>query len=150
MRIFVDADACPVKEEVYRVADRYGLGVTLVANSRMRVPDKASIELVVVGAGLDVADDWIAAAVEADDIVISTDLLLAARCLAKGAHVISNTGQLLEEENIGSLLAMRELHAELREAGTITGGPPPMHKRDRSRFLQALDGVIQRVRRRTT
>ncbi len=147
LRIFVDADACPMKDEIYRVAERYALQVTLVANSCMRVPDKGWIELVVVGEGLDVADDWIVDAVETGDIVVSGDILLAARCLQKGAHVIGTTGQPFVDDNIGSLLAMRDLHAELREAGTMRSGPPPLQKRDRSRFLQSLDAVIQRIRR---
>ena len=147
LRIFVDADACPMKDEIYRVAERYALQVTLVANSRMRIPDKGGIELVVVGEGLDVADDWIVDGAERDDIVISADLLLAARCLQKGAHVIGTTGQPFVDDNIGSLLALRDLHAELREAGALRGGPPPLQKRDRFRFLQSLDAVIQRVRR---
>jgi uncharacterized protein YaiI (UPF0178 family) len=147
LHIFIDADACPVKKEVYRVADRYGLAVILVANARMRVPRKRWIRLEIVGTRFDAADDWIAEHVQPDDIVVSADILLAGRCLQKGARVIGPTGKLFTEDNIGHSVATRDLLAELREAGEITGGPPPMKKRDRSRFLQKLDAVIVSIRR---
>lgn len=147
LHVFVDADACPVKEEVYRVAGRYGLEVTLVANSHMRVPGEAWIRLEVVDGGLDAADDWIVDHVAAHDIVITADILLADRCLKKGARVIGTTGKPFTEGNIGSAIATREILSELRDAGEITGGPPPIQKRDRSRFLQQLDEVIQSIRR---
>lgn len=129
------------------MADRYRLKVTLVANSWMRIPAGKRFILEVVDAGLDVADDWIAAWVEPHDIVITADIPLASRCLKKGARVIGNTGKPFTEDNIGDSVATRDLLAELRDAGEITGGPPPLKKSDRSRFLQRLDEVIQSIRR---
>jgi uncharacterized protein YaiI (UPF0178 family) len=148
LHIFVDADACPVKQEVYRVAKRYRLDVTLVANSWMRVPHEPWIALEVVEDGLDVADDWIVKHVQPHDIVVTTDIPLASRCLKEGARVIRPTGKPFTEDNIGAAVATRDLLSELREAGEITGGPPPLKKRDRSRFLQQLDEVIQSIRRK--
>jgi len=148
LHIYVDADACPVKQEIYRVAKRCGLDVTLVANSSMRVPDEPWLQLEVVGGGFDEADDWIVDHVEADDIVITADIPLASRCVKAGASVIGTTGKPFTENNIGSALATRDLLSELRGAGEITGGPPPLQKRDRSRFLQTLDEVIQSIRRK--
>jgi len=147
LHIFVDADACPVKPEVYRVATRYHLDVTLVANSWMRVPDERRIALEIVDDGLDAADDWIVEHVQPHDIVVTADIPLASRCLKKGAHVLGSTGKLFTENNIGEAVAIRDLLTELRGAGEITGGPPPLKKRDRSRFLQQLDEVIQSIRR---
>jgi uncharacterized protein YaiI (UPF0178 family) len=147
LHIFVDADACPVKDEVYRVARRYQVRVTLVANSPMRIPDDPSIELVLVPGGLDVADDWIAEHAGAGDIVITGDIPLAARCLQKRAGVIGTTGWPFTEDNVGEALATRELLAELRGAGAVTGGPPPFQKKDSSRFLQALDRMVQQSMR---
>ena len=148
LHIFVDADACPVKEEVYRVARRCGLNVTLVANSWMRTPTGPWIALEVVGGDSDAADDWIVEHVEPFDIVITADIPLADRCIKKGAKVIGTTGKPFTEESIGSALATRDLMEELRGAGEITGGPPPLDKRARSRFLQELDNVIQSIRRK--
>ena len=148
LHIYIDADACPVKQEVYRVAKRYGLDVTLVANSWMRVPDERWLRLEVVGGGFDEADDWIVEHVEADDIVITADIPLASRCIKAGTSVIGTTGKPFTENNIGPVLATRDLLSELRGAGEITGGPPPLQKRDRSRFLQALDEAIQTIRRK--
>ena len=148
LHIYVDADACPVKQEVYRVAKRCGLDVTLVANSWMRIPDERWLKLEVVGEGFDAADDWIVEQVQPDDIVVTADIPLASRCIKEGAHVIGTTGKPFTENNIGSALATRDLLAELRGAGEITGGPPPLEKRDRSRFLQTLDEVIQSSRRK--
>lgn len=148
LHIYVDADACPVKQEVYRVAKRYGLDVTLVANSWMRTPDEESVALEVVTDGFDAADDWIVERVQPDDIVITADIPLAGRCLGKGASVIGNSGKPFTEDNIGAALATRELLADLRQSGEMTGGPSPMEKRDRSRFLQKLDEVIHSIRRR--
>jgi len=150
LHIFVDADACPVKQEVYRVASRYSLDVTLVANSWMRVPNGRWITLEVVEAGFDAADDWIVENVHPHDIVITADIPLASRCLKKGASVIGTAGKPFTENNIGHAVATRDLLSELREAGAITGGPPPLQKRDRSRFLQQLDEVIQSIRREQT
>ena len=147
MHIYIDADACPVKEEVYRVARRYAIGVTLVANKPQRIPDDASIALVVVREGLDAADDWIAEHAGAGDIVITADIPLAARCLRNGARVIGTTGRPFTEDNVGAALATREILSDLRTAGEFTSGPPPFEKRDRSRFLQALDTAIQAIRR---
>jgi uncharacterized protein YaiI (UPF0178 family) len=147
LHIFVDADACPVKQEVYRVAGRYGLGVTLVANSRMRIPNEKWISLEVVAGGFDAADDWIVKEVQPLDIVVTADIQLADRCLKAGARVIGITGKPFTEDNIGQAMASRELLSELRATGEMTGGPPPLQKRDRSRFLQNLDNVIQSIRR---
>ena len=148
LHIFVDADACPVKNEVYRVAARYGLSVTLVANSWMRTPRESWLKLQVVEDGPDVADDWIVEHVEPDDIVITADIPLASRCIKEGARALGTTGRPFTEENIGDVLATRDLLSILRDSGEITGGPPPMQKQDRSRFLQALDEMIQAIRRR--
>ncbi len=148
LHIFIDADACPVKPEVYRVANRYHLDVTLVANSRMRIPPGQNIALEIVGDGPDAADDWIVEQVRTDDIVITADIPLAGRCLKKKAHVIGTTGKPFTENNIGCSVATRDLLSELRDAGEITGGPPPLKKSDRSRFLQRLDEVVQAIRRK--
>jgi hypothetical protein len=147
LQIYVDADACPVKQEVYRVAKRYQLDVTLVANSWMRVPDERWLSLEVVGEGFDAADDWIVEHVQPHDIVITGDIPLASRCIKEGARVIGTIGKPFTDDNIGSALATRDLLSELRGAGEITAGPPPLQKRDRSRFLQQLDEVIQSIRR---
>ena len=147
LNIYVDADACPVKQEVCKVAKRYGLKVIFVSNSRMRIPDPGISKLVVVDGGFDAADDWIVGHVLTNDIVVTADIPLAHRCIGKGARVIGPTGRPFTEENIGSAIAMRELMADLREAGTITGGPPPFQKKDRSRFLHRLDQMIQKINR---
>ncbi len=145
--IFVDADACPVKEEVYRVARRYGVRVTLVADAWMRTPDDGGIELVVVKGDFDAADDWIAEHVGAGDVVITADIPLAARCLEQGARVLGIKGREFTEDSIGEALASRELMSELRDLGVATGGPAPFDKRDRSTFLQRLDEILQSVAR---
>lgn len=147
LHIFIDADACPVKQEVYRVAGRYRLDVTLVANSRMRIPNERGVSLKVVDDGFDAADDWIVDNVQPDDIVVTADIPLASRCLKKGARVIGTSGAPFTEESIGDVVATRDLMSELREAGAITGGPPPLKKSDRSRFLQKLDEIVQAIRR---
>ena len=147
LHIFVDADACPVKHEVYRVASRYRLDVTLVTNSWMRVPKERWIVLEVVEDGFDAADDWIVEHVQPCDIVVTADIPLANRCLKEGAFVIGPTGKLFTEHNIGEAVATRDLLSELRGAGAITAGPPPLQKRDRSRFLQQLDVVVQSISR---
>ncbi len=146
--IFVDADACPVKQEIYRVAKRYGLKVILVSNSWMRTPESNWLELIIVDKGADVVDDWIAEHAVRDDIVISGDIPLASRCLKKGALVLGNTGRPFTEDNIGDVLSIRNLLHDLREQGMMIGGPAPFAKKDRSRFLQALDEMIVKVRRR--
>ncbi len=147
LHIFVDADACPVKQEVFRVAGRCGLKVTLVANSWMRTPNEPWITLEVVGDGFDAADDWIVEHVQSGDIVITADIPLASRCLKAGACVLGSTGKPFTHDNIGQALATRNLLEELRGAGEITGGPAPLKKSDKSRFLQQLDEVIQSIRR---
>jgi len=147
LHIFVDADACPVKQEVYRVANRYNLNVTLVSNSWIRIPDEHRIVLEVVKDGLDAADDWIVEHVQPLDIVVTADIPLASRCLKEGTRVLGPTGKLFTDNNIGQAVATRDLLSELRSAGEITGGPPPLKKQDRSRFLQQLDEVIQSTRR---
>jgi uncharacterized protein len=147
LHIFIDADGCPVKAEVYRVAQRHGLRVTVVSNAWIRIPPAAWLELVVVEGQFDAADDWIVAHVAEGDIVISGDIPLAARCLDKGALVVGPRGHPFTEDSIGEALASRQLLAHLRELGTLTGGPAPFEARDRSRFLQRLDETIQKVRR---
>jgi uncharacterized protein len=147
LHIYVDADACPVKQEVYRVSGRYQLEVTLVANSWMRVPNERLIALKVVTDGFDAADDWIVARVQPLDIVITADIPLASRCLKQGARVVGPTGKAFTDKNMGQALATRNLLSDLRGAGEITGGPSPFQKRDRSRFLQQLDETIQAIRR---
>ncbi|MEM7261827.1 MAG: YaiI/YqxD family protein [Planctomycetota bacterium] len=148
LEIFIDADGCPVKDEIYRVAERYGLSVTLCANSWMRIPDREWIRLEVVADLFDAADDWIAENVGEDDVVVTGDIPLAKRCLDQGAKVIGHRGDEFDPDSIASALAMRELMSHLRDIGEAGGGPPPFDKRDRSRFLQRLDQVIQEVRRR--
>ena len=145
--IFIDADACPVKEEVYQVAARYGLKVFVVANSFIRTPRDASIELVSVGQGFDAADDWIAERATPQDIVITSDIPLAGRCLKAGAVVVAPNGKPFTENSIGMALAMRELMSDLRAMGEAKGGPPPFSPRDRSAFLSALDEAVMRLRR---
>jgi uncharacterized protein YaiI (UPF0178 family) len=147
--IYIDADACPVKEEVYRVARRYEMRVLIVANSPMHTPANALFELV-ERTGFGEVDDWIAEQVGVGDIVITADIPLAARCLAKDARVLDPRGNPFTENDIGSALAMRELMAELRQDGTVTGGPPPMSPKDRSRFLAKLDETINALRRTHT
>lgn len=148
LAIYVDADGCPVKDEVLRVAARYELSTTFVANMGLTLPQRPSVQLVVVGRGADAADDWIAEHAETDDIVVTADIPLAGRCLEKGARVLDPRGRETTPDDIGEALASRELMEELRGAGVITGGPPPFQKKDRSAFLQALDRVVQRIRQR--
>ena len=145
--IFVDADACPVKVEIYRVAERYHLNVCVVSNHPMRTPRAPWIEPVVVGARFDAADNWIAAQAACDDIVITGDIPLAARCLKKGARVIGPKGHVLTDANIGEALATRELSAHLRDLGIVNGGPTPFQRKDRSRFLQRLDATVRSIGR---
>jgi uncharacterized protein YaiI (UPF0178 family) len=148
LNIFVDADGCPVKQEVYRVAQRYGLKVTLVSNSRMRAPQEDWLEVVVVDGQFNAADDWIVEHVRENDIAITGDIPLASRCLEKDAQVLAPTGRVFTRDSIGEALASRELLSHLRDLGTRTGGPAPFEKRDRSRFLRRLDEMIQAVRSR--
>ena len=145
----MDGDGCPVKDETYVVATRYGVPVALVANSRIFVPEGFGVELVLVEAGPDAADDWIAEHVRASDVVVTADLPLAARCLAAGARVLGTNGREIDEDAIGGLLATRELKSQLRGAGVMTGGPPPLSAKDRSRFQSKLDELVQRGLRET-
>lgn len=148
MDIYVDADACPVKAEIYRVAERYKLKVFVVSNSYLNVPRDPRHELVVVSDSFDAADNWIAERVGPDDIVVTADIPLADRSIKAGASVIGNTGVPFTPASIGMAMANRELLSNLRAMGEITGGPKPMAQRDRSRFLSALDEAIQKIRRR--
>lgn len=142
--IFVDGDACPVKDEVLRVASRHGLRVHLVGNIWLRAGgDNPLINRVVVAEGLDAADDWIAEHIGAADIAVTADIPLAACCLQKGAQVVGHTGQPFTESGIGNALAMRELMAHLRDSGEIRGGGPSFSVRDRSNFLRALENAVQ-------
>ncbi|MGQ0721785.1 MAG: YaiI/YqxD family protein [Candidatus Eiseniibacteriota bacterium] len=150
LHVYVDADACPVKEEIYRVAKRYDLPVTLVSNRTMRIPSGDDVNLVVVGDGqLDAADAWIVEHVGPGDIVITADIPLASRCLGKQARVLGPRGQDFTEDGIGDAVATRDLLSILREGGASTGGPPPFGNRDRSRFLHRLDEIIQTARRQS-
>ncbi len=144
--IYVDADGCPVKDAIYRVAQRHAVPVTLVANTWMHTPGTPGIEFVRVGDGFDAADDWIVGQAAPNDIVITADIPLAARCLANGARVLSPKGRLFTEDSIGEALAHRELSSQLREHGVTTGGPAPFGPKDRSRFLQRLDETIHACR----
>ena len=146
-RIFVDADACPVKEEIYRVARRYQLPVSVVANSFMVVPLEPLIERVIVDAGADVADDWIAERAQAGDIVVTQDIPLAARSLEAGAQAIGPNGRPFTRDSIGTALAQRGIAEHLRSMGEVTRGPPPFQPADRSRFLSALDEAVHRARK---
>ena len=145
--IYIDADACPVKAEVYRVAERYALKVYVVSNSYMAVPREPFIEQIVVSSGLNVADDWIAERVTRGSIVITSDVPLAHRSIKAGADVIAPGGRVFTEASIGEALATRNLMEDLRSAGQITGGPKPFQPRDRSRFLSALDLAVVRLQR---
>ncbi|WP_340317318.1 YaiI/YqxD family protein [Rhizorhabdus argentea] len=149
LRILVDADACPVKDEIYKVAWRHEVPVTLVSNQHLRIPAHPLIDKVVVGSGFDAADDWIAEASNAGSVVVTADILLADRCLKAGATVISPTGKPFTANSIGSAVATRAIMADLR-AGAVgdgIGGPAPFAKADRSRFLSALDAALVRMRR---
>ena len=143
LEIFVDADACPVKDEIYDVASRHGIYVFIVANARMRVPEGAGVEMVLVEDGPDAADDWIAEHIRPADVAVTADIPLAARCLEAGARVLGTHGQPFTEDSIGAALATRDLKADLRESGLMGGGPPPLSQRDRSRFAASLDRLVQ-------
>lgn len=145
--IYIDADACPVKPEIYRVAGRYGLKVYVVSNSYINVPRDPRVERVVVSDGFDAADNWIAEHAGPGDIVVTADIPLADRGLKAGAAVIGSTGVPFTTSSIGMAMANRELLSNLRAMGEVTGGPKPMTDRDRSRFLSALDETIQKIRR---
>jgi uncharacterized protein len=147
LEVYVDADACPVKEEVYRVAGRYGLKVLVVSNGWLRVPESPLIERVTVAEGLDRADDWIVERAGEGDIVVTADVPFADRCVKRGARVIAPNGRPFTPDSIGADLATRNLMTSLRETGEIRGGGRPFTRQDRSRFLGALDAAVQAVRR---
>ncbi len=147
LEIYVDADACPVKDEVMRVANRHRMRVHMVANAWMRLDDDPLINRVVVPEGPDAADDWIVEHCGAGDVVVTSDIPLARRALEKGSSVLKPTGKPFDGGNIGMALAMRDLTADLRDAGVIRGGGPSFSKADRSRFLSALENAIQTIRR---
>ncbi|TKD51138.1 YaiI/YqxD family protein [Sphingomonas baiyangensis] len=147
MRILVDADACPVKDEVYRVAERHGAQVAVVSNQRLRVPPLPFVERVVVDDGFDAADDWIADHADPACVVVTADILLADRALKAGAMVIAPTGKPFTTASIGSAIAVRAIMADLRAGGDQLGGPPPFARQDRSRFLQALDAALVKLAR---
>jgi uncharacterized protein YaiI (UPF0178 family) len=146
-KIIVDADSCPVKQEVYRVAQRYNINVTYVANSEITVPTDQLIETVIVKGHMDAADDWIVEHIAKDDIAISVDILLASRCLKKGARVLGHHGLVFTEHSIGDAVATRDLMTHLRDIGINTGGRASFDKKDRSRFLQSLDRLVHETRR---
>lgn len=147
--LYVDGDACPVREEVFRVATRLGLPVVVVSNGArgVRPPGLPNVSTVVVAEGADAADDWIAERIARGDVCVTQDIPLAARCLEKGARALSPRGHVWTGSNIGSALAGRALANARREAGAVTGGPPPLAREDRSRFLSALDAVVAAARR---
>lgn len=148
MKIFIDADACPVKDETYKVADRYKISVILVANQWMNVPLNPLIEMKVVTGNFDAADDWIVENAKQNDIVVTADILLADRCIKNSVRVIGTKGDEFTEDNIGSAVAGRELMQNLRHMGENRGGPSPMDKKARSKFLGTLDQIIQSIKRK--
>ena len=151
IEIFIDADACPVKDEVYRVAQRYGLKAWVVSNAFMMIPAHPRIKRVVVDAGPDIADDWIAEHARPGDVAITNDIPLAERVLAAGAAAIAPNGRVFTRDSIGSAIAQRAIMEQIRSTGAVTGGPAPFGKADRSRFLQSLDEAIgKEMRRRKT
>lgn len=147
LAIYVDADACPVKEEIFRVAMRHNLQVYLVSNSRLNIVVDKNVHKIQAGSDLDAADNWIEEHIETDDIVVTIDILLAERCLKKGASVISSTGKVFNYDNIGIAKAMRDLRTHLRETGVASSYNATFSKRDRSRFLQVLEEIIQAIKR---
>ena len=147
LRILVDADACPVKDEIYRVAARYRVPVTLVSNSIIRIPDDPLIDRVAVSDRFDAADDWIADAAGEATIIITSDIILADRCLKVGSSVLAPTGKPFTHSSIGGAIATRAIMADLRAGGEQLGGPPPFSKSDRSQFLQTLDTMIVRIQK---
>ncbi len=147
--IYVDADACPVREEVFRVAGRLGTGVFVVSNGSrpIRPPGLGFVRMVTVPEGSDVADDWIAERITPADVCVTSDIPLAARCLAAGARALAANGRIWSADNIGNALAGRAVSSHMREMGMVTGGPPPLGRADRSKFLSALDTLVQAARR---
>jgi uncharacterized protein YaiI (UPF0178 family) len=149
LKIWVDADGCPVKEEVFRVAERCQVPVVLVANKRQSLPLNSLFEMAIVAGTFDAADDWIVERAQRNDVVITADILLAARCVAQGVRALGPRGDEFTEDNVGSAVANRELMQNLRHMGEMRGGPPPMDKKARSRFLGKLDEIIQANKRRS-
>ena len=147
LEIYIDADACPVKQEIFKVADRYKLNVHLVSNSWLNIRVGPNVNKVVVSDGFDAADNWIADNIQENDIAITSDIPLAERCLSADAKVLGPTGKQFTNNNIGMALSMRALKQDLRDMGEISGGPAPFSKRDRSQFLQELDKIIQMIKR---
>jgi uncharacterized protein YaiI (UPF0178 family) len=147
MQIYIDADACPVKDEALKVAARHGLVIHFVSNAWMRLPEHPLVRRAIVTEGPDVADDWIVAAIEAGDIVVTQDIPLASRCLKKGAKAVGNTGKPFTDASIGMALAMRELSQHLRETGESKGFNAAFTRHDRSRFLEAMEQTVQAVKR---
>ena len=147
-QIYIDADGCPVKDEIYKVAERYQLKVFVVANKYLSVPTDARIEMIVSSTGFDAADDWIVEHAKEGDIVVTADILLAERCVKNKVRVLGNKGVEFSEDSIGSAVATRELMQNLRHMGEMRGGPAPMDKKDRSRFLGKLDEIIQSLKKR--
>jgi len=145
VHLYVDADACPVKAETVKVAERHGLPVVFVANAYLGIPRAPRVRLQVVSGSFDAADDWIVEQIQRDDVAITTDIPLASRCLKKGARVLKPNGQHFTDDNIGNALASRELASELRAYG-VGGGPPPFGPKDRSRFLDALENVVREAK----
>lgn len=147
-KIYVDGDACPVKDEIYRVAERFQISVILVANSHMKIPMNPLFEMKVVKGNFDAADDWIVEKIAPNDLVITSDILLADRCLKKLARVLGPKGEEFNEDNIGSAIAMRDLSQNLRHMGENRGGPAPMDKKARSKFLAKMDEILQALKRK--
>ena len=148
IQIYIDADGCPVKEEVYKVAERYKIKVFVVANKYLTIPIHPFIEMKVSSSGFDAADDWIVEQITPTDIVITADILLADRCVKKGARALGHKGNEFTEDNIGSAVANRELMQTLRQMGEVKGGPSAMDKKARSQFLGKLDQIIQSLKRK--
>lgn len=148
MRIFIDGDGCPVKEETYKVALRYQIPVIVVANKRIQTPVHPLITMQVVAHGPDEADNWIAENINENEICITTDIPLADRCLKKSAYVLGARGDEFTEDMIGDAMATRELMKHLRELGEMGGGPPPFEQKDRSKFLGSLDRIIQKIKKK--
>lgn len=146
-KIYIDADACPVKDETIRVAERHDVNVYMVSDGGVRPHPSTLVHVVVVAQGADAADDWIAEHVLQNDIVITNDIPLADRCIKSGAHVVRPNGEMLNEESIGMALATRNLMTDLRESGTVSGGPRPFSKQDRSRFLNTLEKITHTAKR---
>lgn len=147
IELYIDGDACPVKDETFKVADRYKIKVFVVANKAMSLPLSDLIEMIVVKGNFDAADDWIVEQIKPKDIVVTIDILLAERCVKKSARVLGHKGEEFTEDNVGTAVATRELMQNLRHKGEMRGGPAPMDKKARSRFLAKLDEIIQQSKR---